>query len=265
MAGSAKQKRSIDNAVNAVENADFKVKDTAKKKNAKKGLHDEHRKRVKEKFRETGLSGFHEHNVLEFLLFYSIPRRDTNEIAHELINEFGSFSDVLNAPIEDLTKIDGVGLESATFIKLIPEVCRYYMANKVKDRRLIDSTEAAVEILKSYYVNATEEKFVIMYLDGRSCLIKCKEISQGDRNMVFTDFRNLIKDAISLGADGIVISHCHTNGFLNPSANDKEMTEAFYKACKTFNIHLCDHIIFCDGNVFSMSKMKGLKGVKFTF
>lgn len=247
-----------------------KIKETEgkkpkKKSSLKKGLHDEHRKRVKEKFRETGLTGFYEHNVLELLLFYSIPRRDTNEIAHELINEFGSFAEVLDAPIDELTKIDGVGLESATFIKLIPELCRYYMANRVKDKRLIDSTDAAIEILSSYYLSITEEKFVIMYLDGKSCLIKCKEFSQGNKNMVFTDFRTLIKEAISLGADGIIISHCHANGFANPSANDKEMTEAFYKACKTFNIHLCDHIIFNENNVCAMSKMKGIKGVKFTF
>ncbi len=247
-------------------NTDVKQKSSnVDKKAGKKGLHDAHRKRVREKFRETGLNGFHEHNVLEFMLFYAIPRKDTNEIAHELINEFGSFSQVLNASIEDLTRVEGVGLEAATFIKLIPELFRYYMSNNVKDKRLVADSKDAIEILAPYYLNCSEEKFVIMYLDSKSCLLKCKEISQGETSMVYTDFRVLLKTAISLGAEGVVISHCHSSGFANPSVSDKEMTEAFYRICSSFNIHLCDHIIFSENDICAMSKMKGIKGVKFTF
>lgn len=262
MSATSKKNKDSELGANDTKNG---VNTAASKKTAKKGLHDEHRKRVREKFRDTGLTGFHEHNVLEFMLFYAIPRKDTNEIAHELINEFGSFSQVLNAPLEDLTKVDGVGLEAATFIKLIPELFRYYMANSVKGKRLIASSEDAVDVLSSYYLNCSEEKFVIMYLDAKCCLLKCKEISQGESAMVYTDFRSLIKTAISLGAEGVVISHCHTSGFANPSSTDKEMTEAFYKICSSFNIHLCDHIIFSENDVCAMSKMKGIKGVRFTF
>ena len=104
------------------------------KKASRQGMHDEHRKRVKENFRKGGLDGFQPHNVLEMLLFYSIPRRDTNEIAHMLINEFGSLAGVFDAPIEALTNVEGIGLESATLIKFIPEIFKVYEASKFSNR-----------------------------------------------------------------------------------------------------------------------------------
>lgn len=101
-------------------------------KEKRAALHHDHRKRVKESFRATGLDGLHDHNVLEILLFYSIPREDTNETAHLLLDEFGSFPAIFEASIDELKKVEGIGIESATFIRFIAEFMKYYETAKVR-------------------------------------------------------------------------------------------------------------------------------------
>lgn len=110
-----------------------------RKKRRKEGVlvdhpHEGHRQRVKKRFREQGLKNFEPHNVLELLLFYAIPRRDTNEIAHRLLEAFGTFSRVLDAPVEELTKVEGISENSALLLKLIPQLCQLYYEEKVHDR-----------------------------------------------------------------------------------------------------------------------------------
>ena len=93
-------------------------------------LHEGHRQRLKERFIKNGLSDFEDHNVLELLLFYSVPRSDTNELGHKLLKKFGSLSNVFDAPVDELCKVEGIGLHSATLIKLIPELCNLYYVVK---------------------------------------------------------------------------------------------------------------------------------------
>lgn len=230
-----------------------------------KELHEKHRQRMKEDFRKCGLQGFQPHNILEMLLFYSIPRCDTNETAHMLINEFGSLAGVFDAPIEALQSIHGIGIESATLIKFLPEVFRAYEASKFPDRPVILSTEAAAKFLASYFKTATSEKFVILYLDGSGKLIKDAEISQCNADMVFADLNSIIKSAILLNAKGIVIAHNHINGFAVPSAEDKVLTERLAKNCAPVGIHLCDHILFGGKDICSFSKKKVIKSSLLAF
>ncbi|MBE6716769.1 MAG: hypothetical protein E7573_07600 [Ruminococcaceae bacterium] len=236
-----------------------------RKKEREAELHKNHRQRVKEKFRETGLQGFHAHNVLEMLLFYSVPRIDTNETAHRLLNEFGAFDAVLDAPLEALMRVDGVGLESATLLKFITEVCSYYIASKVQHKTLIDNSEAAAEYLRSYFINAVSEKFVVMYLDGRSNIIKCTEFSQNENNMVYSDFRTITKEGYLLDAAGVIIAHNHPCGFANPSNNDKILTENLSATLNSFDMHLCEHIIFSNDDVCFCSRLSKFKKNIFAF
>ncbi len=238
---------------------------TVIKKQNREGIHNNHRKRLKEKFRATGLAGFHDHNVLEMLLFYAIPRCDTNEFAHLLINEFGSFNAVFDAPIEALTKVDGIGIEAATLIKFIPELFRYYEAGKVKNMKNITSSDDAVKFLSPFFTTKKEEIFVVVYLDGRGGVIKTTEISQGADDMVKTDFSIIIKQAVILEAKGILISHNHPSGFAVPSQEDKLLTEKLCSLCNPLGITLCDHIIFSEDDIFCMSKGRNSKNLIFAF
>ena len=224
-----------------------------------KALHEKHRQRMKQSFRIAGLQGFQPHNIIEMMLFYSLPRCNTNETAHRLLNEFGSISGVLDAPIEALTNIHGVGIESATFIKFLPELFRAYEESKFSERPVIESSEVAKKYLSSYFKIATSEKLVILYLDSRLRVIKDAEISQGDENMVYMDLNNIVKSALLLNAKGVIIAHNHVTGFATPSAEDKETTERLAKMLMPVGIHLCEHIIFAGKDVFYFSKSKHIK------
>lgn len=225
----------------------------------KKNVHANHRQRVKERFRLSGLDNMQEHNVMELLLFYAIPRKDTNELAHYLINEFGSFSAVLDAPLEALQQIDGVGKEAATFIKLIPELHRYYEANKNKDTKTITDAKSAAKYLSSYFIGVPVEIFVVMYLDAKGGLIKCSQVAQGTDTMVQTDFSSILKTAVLLDSKAIVVAHNHPNGFAVPSKEDIIMTDKLSNLCKTLGIILCEHFIYNTTDYCQVSKAKGIK------
>lgn len=230
-----------------------------KKGGLSKELHEKHRQRMKQSFRDAGLQGFQPHNIVEMMLFYSLPRCNTNETAHLLLNEFGSIAGVLDAPFEALTNVYGVGTESATFIKFLPELFRAYEESKFAEKPYIETSDAARKYLSSFFKTATSEKLVILYLDGRCRVIKEAEISQGNENMVYTELTSIVKSAILLNAKGVIISHNHISGFATPSAEDKALTEQLAKMLIPVGIHLCDHIIFAGKDVCCLSKTKFVK------
>ncbi len=230
-----------------------------KKGGLSKELHEKHRQRMKQSFRDAGLQGFQPHNIIEMMLFYSLPRCNTNETAHRLLNEFGSISGVLDASFDALTNVYGVGSESATFIKFLPELFRAYEESKFAEKPILESSDAAKKFLSSYFKTATSEKLVILYLDARCRLIKDAEISQGNENMVYTDLSSIVKSAIILNAKGVIIAHNHISGFATPSAEDKELTEKLAKMLMPLGIYLCDHILFAGKDVCCFSKTKHVK------
>ncbi len=230
-----------------------------KKGGLSKELHEKHRQRMKQSFRDAGLQGFQPHNIIEMMLFYSLPRCNTNETAHRLLNEFGSISGVLDASFDALTNVYGVGAESATFIKFLPELFRAYEESKFAEKPILETSDAAKKFLSSYFKTATSEKLVILYLDARCRLIKDAEISQGNENMVYTDLSSIVKSAIILNAKGVIIAHNHISGFATPSAEDKELTEKLAKMLMPLGIYLCDHILFAGKDVCCFSKTKHVK------
>lgn len=221
-------------------------------------LHKKHRMRMRKTFRDCSINGFHEHNVLEMLLFYSIPRKDTNEIAHRLIHTFGSFSAVFEAPYEALLQVNGIGVESATFIKFIHELIGFYESSKIQKSSVILNPDNSKDFFEPSFITTSSEKFVVVYIDGNGRLIKSIEFSQNQDDMVRTDFSVIMKSAIFLNAKGIIVAHNHPGGFAVPSNADVALTEKLSNLCKTFNIVFCDHLIFGDNDVFYFSKFRGL-------
>lgn len=226
----------------------------------KSELHKDHRKRLKSAFRKNGLNSFHEHNILEMLLFYSIPRCDTNETSHMLLNEFGSFQAVFEASIESLESVEGVGPETATFIRFIGELFSYFEFNKIKECKHIRNSQEAYEFLKKYYLQRGPEKFVTVFLNGRCEILSVYEVTQNAESYVYADFNTILQKAVLLQAKGIVIAHNHDYGFSTPSAEDKILTEKLSKLCNTLGIILCEHIIFSYGmDPTFLSKVKAIK------
>ena len=139
-------------------------------------LHTNHRERLRDRFLKDGLDSFEPHNVLELLLFYAQPRGDMNPLAHRLIDTFGSLSGVLDAAIEDLCSIKGMGKNTAVFLKMIPQLCRYYLDDKYQNGFIIDSTQKAGEFLLPKFVGRTNEVVYLVCLDNKGKVIHTTQV-----------------------------------------------------------------------------------------
>lgn len=207
------------------------------------GVHDGHRGRVKSRFREAGGSAFDDHNLLELLLFYAVPRRDTNELAHELIDRFGSYSAVLEASIDELMTVDGIGESTAVLIKLVPEMNKRYMQRNNADVSSIDSSSAAGKYFLAKFAYETVEVAYAMFLDAKNRIISCREISRGVVNGTDISVRAIAEQALACKATSVIIAHNHPDGIPVPSAEDEFTTQKIKLALSTVGIRLADHIV----------------------
>lgn len=206
------------------------------------GTHDGHRQRMKKSFAEHGLEGFDNVNVLEFLLFYVRARCNTNEIAHELLDRFGTLDGVFEATVEELSSVDGVGRETAIFLRLIPEVSRRYMLRKHK-ATIISNTNEACEYFKPFFMFARSERIFMLFLDSMLRVITCRELGQGSLDCVNLDIRGVVEMVVNYRASRIIIAHNHPHGSIVPSRADAASTEMLEKAMRTFGVIVLDHII----------------------
>lgn len=218
-----------------------------------KTIHEGHRYRMKQKFREQGLDSLMEHEILELLLYYAIPRKNTNVIAHRLIDEFGSLSQVFDTPPEILK---GFGLSESTtsFLKLIPQVCSYYYQQKTAsvNKRYVTDEEIGKRLL-TFFLGATEERVVAMYLNSSSNEIISGIVSKGSVGASEIYIRKLIEYAIQYHASGLVIAHNHPSGVLIPSEADIRATVQIQKALAAIHVKLYDHFIFSESGYISMA------------
>lgn len=207
------------------------------------GVHDGHRQRMKSRFREAGASRFDDHNLLELLLYYALPRCDTNVLAHNLINRFGSYSAVLEASIDELMTVDGIGENAAVLIKLVPEMSKRYLQKTTADEKIIDSTSKAGKYFVAEFTYETVEVAYAMFLDSKNKIISCREISRGVVNGTDISIRAIAEQALSCKATSVIIAHNHPDGVPLPSAEDELTTRKIKLALSTVGIRLADHII----------------------
>ncbi|MBQ2865054.1 MAG: DNA repair protein RadC [Clostridia bacterium] len=216
------------------------------------GIHDGHRQRVYERFRKEGLDSFSPHNVLELLLFYSIPRADTNEIAHRLIERFGSVAAVFDAPESELVKVSGVGERSAVLIKLIPQMARYYMTEKTADI-MINSSRQAGEFLLPRFVGRTVETVMVICLDNKNKVLNCSIVHEGSINVAEVSVQAIAAVALHSKAAAIIIAHNHPDGVAVPSNDDVATTRLICRTLGALNIRVVDHIIVGDNDFVSLA------------
>ncbi len=216
-------------------------------------MHEGHRKRLRENFLKNGLDNFQSHNVLELLLFYTIPRSDTNETAHRLIERFGSLSAVLEAPVEELMQVQGVGERTASFLHLIPEITRVYLKDKQENIKILDTPEKAAAYLLPYFVGKTKENVVLLCLDNKCAVKNCCIVAEGSVNMGEINRRNLVEIVIRSNASSVVIAHNHPNGVPAPSKEDVEITLTLASLFNSIDVKLTDHIIVAGSDWCSMA------------
>lgn len=213
-------------------------------------MHKDHRKHTKDRFLSEGLDSFEPHNVLELLLFYSIPQKDTNETAHMLINRFGSLSAVFDAPYDDLLTVPGISEHSATLIKLIPAISRRYAMEKNSKVTKLSSIEDIGKYLVARYLGVTEETVLLLLLDNKFGLIDCVKVHEGSVNSSAITMRKLIETALFKRASMVVLAHNHPSGVALPSSDDLFTTQQVKRAFALVEIGMLAHIIVA-GDTFT--------------
>lgn len=217
-------------------------------------IHSGHRERMKKRFLETGLNGFDDVNVLELLLFYAIPRQDTNPVAHALLERFGSVHGVFEATVDDLKTVKGVGENAAILLHLIPQVCKRYMFSKKKRNEIITSLDDLYRYILPLFAFDAEEFLYMLCLDSGNRVLDCSQISQGAVDTVNVNSRKILEVAVARHASKIVLAHNHPSGILTPSYADIEISKRLESALKVFEIELMDHVIVGDGECISMRR-----------
>lgn len=220
-------------------------------------LHEGHRQRVFDRYKKEGLESFSPHNILELILFYSIPRVDTNEIAHRLIDRFGSVSGVFDAPESELMKVQGVGERTAILLKMIPELARYYMTEKTDDK-IISSSKEAGEFLLPRFIGRKNETVMVVCLDSKSKVIATEIVHEGNVNTAEVSIPMIATAAVRNSATSIIVAHNHPGGIALPSTEDIRTTQALSKSLRTLNIKMLDHIIIADNDFVSMAESKSI-------
>ncbi len=216
------------------------------------GMHDGHRERLKKLFVLEGLDNFNEIQVLELLLFYAIPRQDTNPLAHRLLDKFGSLSQVLEAPIEELQNVEGIGPNAATLLHLTTAVGRYYMVNRAMHERVLSTTEKCGDFLVPFFHGRCNETVYMLCLDAKCKLLCCREVSEGSVNSAGVSPRKVVQIALTTNAATVVLAHNHPSGIAVPSAEDVQTTYRVAAALEAVEITLADHIVVADGDYTSM-------------
>ena len=218
--------------------------------------HEGHRKRLKSRFLKSGLDGFEDHNVLELLLFYAIPYKDTNELAHKIINHFGTMERVFDADIKELCQIDGVGENVATLIKLVPQISQYYLRLKQQKRERFKTVDEIAEFLRDQYVFDDREAFSILCLDSQCGFLGYEKMQAGTANLSEVSIVKAIEIAFRYNATCVVIAHNHPSGGLKPSDNDITTTRRICDAFSAVHIDVKDHIIVTKTDYTSMINSK---------
>ncbi len=217
-------------------------------------IHDGHRQRLKTRFLEQGLDSFNEVQVLELLLFYSIPRQDTNPIAHRLLKRFGTLSQVLDAPVEELEKVEGMGRNAATFLHLVTQTGRYYQVNRVMQSKVLTTIDQCGAYLCPFFIGRRNETVFLLCLDAKCKVLCCKEIGEGSVNSAGVPIRRIVETALAANASSVVLAHNHPSGLALPSNEDIATTRRLALALDAVEIMLIDHIIVADDDFVSLAQ-----------
>lgn len=219
------------------------------------GIHDGHRDRMKNRFLRHGLGGFDDVTALELLLFYAMPRQDTNPLAHRLLQVFGSFSAVLDASEQELLEVEGVGENAAALLRLIPAAAQRYLMDKHPGDELMDTPSAAALYFVPRFLGETREVVYALLLNARQQPIACRELSRGVVNAAEIHARKLCEMCLALQASSVILAHNHLSGIAMPSAEDEITTEKIRNALAMLGVELSDHLVVAGAEYVSMREL----------
>jgi len=226
----------------------------------KNELHKGHRARLKKRFMAEGIDNFEAHEVLELALFFAVPYMDTNPLAHTLINRFGSLSAVLDAPVEELLKVEGIGENSATLLKLLPALGRRYSVDRAALQNVVSSVEDMGHYFLPLFEGRTNEAVYMLCTDAKGKILGCDLVFEGSINSAAISVRKILANTLKWNASGVILAHNHPSGFAIPSKEDIASTAAIKQALGSIDVMLIDHIVVADDDFVSMRQSNLIEG-----
>lgn len=218
------------------------------------GIHDGHRERVRQRYLNAGLDAFDDVQVLELLLFHTIPRQDTVPVARRLIERFGGLASVLEASTDELRQVQGINTASAVLLTLFREVAKRHMRERVDPGKILDTFDRCGDFLLPYFFGERDEVVYLLCLDGKLKVLNCQMMYRGSVNKVLVSARRLVETAVACGATYVVLAHNHTSGIALPSRDDETATRSIADALSAVGIQLIDHIVVANDDFVSMAQ-----------
>lgn len=212
-----------------------------------------HRLRLRQKFERTGMDAFLEHEMLELLLTYAIPRKNTKPIAWALLRRFGSLAAVLDAEPAELASVENVGKNTALFLKIIRSTYHQYAKDELQGTCVVQTPQQLMDYCRAALAGRKEEFLEIIFLSGRSTVIGTQTIAKGDIDAIAVTPRKIIACALAAKATSMVLVHNHPSGDATPSDEDVSFTAKTKQAAQAMGLNLYDHLIVGKGQVFSMA------------
>ena len=231
----------------------------AEKKSAGSGAHEGHRQRMKERFLTAGLDSFSDHEIVEMMLFYALPYRNTNDLAHTLVDRFGGWTQVLDAHYDDLLSVPGVTPHVATLLTLAGQAARKYHKDMTGTVRQLYSTESLIRHVVPLFLGAKIEKVMMVCLDNKRKHLNTTCLFEGSVNSAQFNVREAVQQALRDNATQVVLAHNHPNGFAFPSSADVTTTQRLMEILRPLDIRLIDHIIVSEGECLCMSALPETK------
>lgn len=219
----------------------------------KTNLHAGHRDRLKKRFDAVGERGFEDHTLLELLLFYGVPQKDTNPIAHRLIERFGSLPAVLEAPARELMQIEGVGENVARLLKVTQAMrCRCTQQQTARQKVVLNSSLKAGEYLCSLLQGRETEALLLVCLDAGKAVRHCEQLESGVSDSISTTLRQIAQLCVNRNVHDIILAHNHPSGLVHPSREDIVMTRKAQDFLQEIGVNLLDHFVITDKEFYSM-------------
>ncbi len=231
----------------------------AEKSGKSGGVHEGHRQRMKERFLTGGLGSFSDHETIELLLFYALPYRNTNDLAHALVDRFGGWTQVLDAHYDDLLAVPGVTPHVATLLTLAGEAARKYHRDMTGVVHQLADTASLIQHVLPQFLGAKNEKVLMVCLDNKRKHLNTTCLFEGSVNSAQFNVREAVQQALRDNATQVVLAHNHPNGFAFPSQADVTTTQRLMEILRPLDIRLIDHIVVSEGDCLCMSRLEETK------
>ena len=220
--------------------------------NDRQQLHQKgHRQRLKKRYSQSGIDTLHDYEVLELLLFYAIPRRDTKALAKDVIKRFGSLKKLMDADPKEIEALPGVGAQTALLIRLVRDLGALYLREKATETAQISSTKALLDYCMASMGGLKDERFNVIYLNAQNRIIKTEVIQEGIVNQAVVYPRKILEKALQHKASAVILVHNHPSGNITPSEADIRLTRTLQDTARVLDILIHDHIIVGENRYFS--------------